>query len=403
LRRIAFVCHCLNRRGFRLLGVWMATITARGALACARHRFSRSRVSAVAILVLAMVVGSTVIAASVAADAAAHTAASNRYREAVERVASLDGELAGALVDFDEARSALAGIGGTVDKLRSNAVGLLSAQELALLDGSHGRIVGALAVTPGEAGGPAEARASDGDPTSVLSAAARTLERQARRESGWLDATHDATLVQRVEHDSAAAVMVELVTGGAADGDRPAVEPLATAMSALLDAHPRAEEGPRQALVVSAETARTAASAGASVEVELLDVVSRADAVRHSQEAVDRAAAEAAARAAEEASRTTQQRPSDDSSGSGPSRTVHPPGGATPLPPPHFSLVSHTPNVFANGMYEPGCGGVPSETIQAANHGYQLMSLDYDHGYDYRTFVTEDGWGVTVFDCTNPG
>ena len=33
-------------------------------------------------------------------------------------------------------------------------------------------------------------------------------------------------------------------------------------------------------------------------------------------------------------------------------------------------------------------------------HGYQIVGLDYDYAYDYSTFTTADGWGVTVYNCS---
>ena len=63
--------------------------------------------------------------------------------------------------------------------------------------------------------------------------------------------------------------------------------------------------------------------------------------------------------------------------------------------------MSHTPQVATDiTTYDPGCHPrTVYETIQAPNHGVSLLRLVYSFPYDYSTFVTDDGWGVTVYEC----
>ncbi|WP_374007946.1 hypothetical protein [Leifsonia sp. LS-T14] len=386
----------------------MDAVTARRSVARATRRLLTSPVRLVSGAAAVLLVTGAAITLPLASAASAHEAALDRYRAAWADVQRIGAQLSAVESDADTERAAVERLKGTISTLRASPSGVLPDGDHALLDGAADRIGAVLALVPSERPGAPEAVASHRSDTETLMGASFTLERQARREAGWLAAALDAVRGLRTQHDTSTAMLGQLVTGSAADGDRAAVPGLDTATAALLAAFPRADAASRDALAAAANRAAAAAGAGALVEAELADFVVRAQDVRASQEANDRAAAEAAARAAAEEARRSSQQASPGTRS--PSGGASAPGawgtGSHPLPPPppNFGqFVAHNPNVYASGYYLPGCSGVPSYTLQAANHGFQIISLDHDYAYDYRTFSTADGWGVTVIDCSNPG
>jgi hypothetical protein len=128
----------------------------------------------------------------------------------------------------------------------------------------------------------------------------------------------------------------------------------------------------------------------------LIDYLAKAKAVHASQDAADAAAAaaEAARLAAEAAARDARSRSAGDSGGGSGSRA----GGVAP-PVVTFTMMTHVPQVYANGDYSPGCGGALAYQQIATHQGYQMIFLDPGYAYDYSTFPTADSWGVNVYSC----
>ncbi|GIT81173.1 hypothetical protein LLS1_28420 [Leifsonia sp. LS1] len=351
-----------------------------------------------------LVVAASGIAVPLAAAATAHDAAMDQYRATVHRLDALGLQLDEASRELDDSRDRVTALREVVDTLRNSPEGVLPAEHHSLLDAASTALSTALRLPQGERPTAPETTALPSMSTADVLDVEHTLRRQAARESRWLATTMSALSAAKTERALASTLLQTLVAGAPADGDRAAVSGISTYSASFLETYPRADEQSRSALAATAQAAAIAANAGASVASELVTFVARAQAVRDSQEAADRAAAEAAARAAEEASRS-QAPGSHDSGASGGSGSGGPNGaGSHPLPPPpDFTLIAHNPQVYANGYYLPGCVGVPSYTLQAANHGFQIISLDHEWAYRYETFSTPDGWGVTVYDCSGAG
>ncbi|MGJ4844883.1 hypothetical protein [Leifsonia sp. Le1] len=325
----------------------MASFATGDALRASARRFFGSPLRATSTIVAALVLAAAVVAVPIS-TAAAHAAAVDRYEAAGVRLDRLTDQLAAAQSRFASASDALVSLSGTVATLRSSPAGVLPATHHTVLDAVAGDIEKALAQRSGEAPGEQEATASADSTTEELTEAAVTVERQTRREAGWLDATRVAIDSAEEQRDATNVLLAQLVTGAKHSDDRPAIDPLETAGTALLAAFPRADAASRAALTTAAGEARTAANAGATVEAELLAFVARAHDLATSQEAADRAAAEAAARAAaEEAAREAAQSRSESSgssgeSGSGRRPTVWP-------PPPEFPIMTHPPKLDLSG------------------------------------------------------
>lgn len=346
--------------------------------------------------VLAVVVAA--VSVPVVVSARTHDDALARYRSAASALPGESNRLNGALADFATAHHELARIAGVVDTLRATPAGTLLPAQHAELDETAVGIASALSSVPGEQSTAPEATATMRSTTDALSAAAATLNQQERREQDSLSTTDQAVEAEHVEASVAAAVLDELVTGTSAEGDQPALPGLGDASSDALALYPRAAQASKDAVTAAVKAAEVAADAGASVDAELLVYADRVQSAHASQDAADKAAAAAAAQAAAAAAAAQQARRSSasGSGGSGPGTTngssVNPTHG-----PPVFR--SHVTKVIAEGAYTPGCTGAPAQTLQSGQHGLLVITLDYDTPYDYRTFTTDDGWGLTVIAC----
>ncbi|GAB3586489.1 hypothetical protein GCM10027406_36670 [Leifsonia lichenia] len=322
----------------------MASFAIRDALSVSVKRLLGSPIRVTSTIVVALVLVAAAVAVPISA-ASAHGAAVDRYEAAGSRLDRLTDQLSAVKLRFADATEVLVGLSRTVETLRSSPAGVLPTSHHAVLDAVAVDIGRALAQRPGEAPGEQEATASTDAATDELTAAAITVERQTRRETAWLDATRAALRKADSQRDATKALLAQLVTGAEKSGDRPAIDPLETAGTALLTTYPRADAAARAALTAAAGVARTAADAGATVEAELLAFVARAHDLAASQEAADRAAAEAAARAAaEEAARAAARSASKSSgeSGSGSRPTIWP-------PPPEFPIMTHPPQLDLTG------------------------------------------------------
>lgn len=359
------------------------------------------RATSIALVAAAVVAAAVVV--PIAGSEAAHADALRRYHSDVTALASLTVRLDGAATELAAARADLVGVDDVLATLRATPEGVLPPEHHALLDAAADADATALAQPTGEQPTAQEAVAGETATTTTIRAAHDTLARQLSRERRWLHITDDALRATRTREAITAETLRRLVTGAPADGDQPAIPALAAVSASVLDAYPRADASTRAALTAAATTAATAADADATVSAELLAFVARARDVHDSQDTADRAAAEAAARAAEEARRAAEDRAATRSGGAGGSGGGSGSGGSRQVtlpPPPDFTLIAHNPQVYANGDYVPGCVGVPASTRQAANHGYEIITLEYDSPYTYETFSTPDGWGLTVYDCS---
>ena len=346
-------------------------------------------------VVLAVVAGA--ISLPLVASADAHADALTRYRATAAALPGEASRLGGAIAAFDAGHADLARLSGVIDTLRATPAGTLSPAQHAALDEAAAGIAPALSLTPGEQPTAPEAAATARSTTDELASAASTVRQQERREQGWLSTTTQATREVGLEETVAGALLGALVTGAAAEGDQPAIPSLGDASTAALALYPRAAQPAKDSVAAAVKAAQVAAAAGATVDAELLAYAARVTDAHASQDAVDAAAAaQQAAAAAAAAQAAAQAKRSAASSGStAPHSTPVNTFGGFPMP----VFRSHVPKVTAEDAYSPGCTGVPAETIQAGAHGLMIITLDYLTPYDYRTFVTDDGWGLTVIDC----
>jgi len=324
-----------------------------------------------------------------------HDHAATEYRAAVRALPAVAAQLSRARAAFAQAHRDLQSLSEKVGQIDNASVGYLPDQQRELLAGASDAMATALAQSEGEQPSPLEASArSDASTTELLSAAA-TLRQQARRESSWLETTRRSLADLTVETGLATGMLEQLVAGSPQVEDRPALPGLDAVTTTVLASFPRAGQAARDALKASMTAAASATHTHRTADL-IIDYLAKAKAVHLSQDAADAAAAEAAEaarEAAETAARDAGSRPSTSGGvADNPLHDVQP-------PPVTFNLISHVPQVYANGHYAPGCGGTFAFQQIAKNQGFAIIALDPGFTYDYATFPTADSWGVNVYAC----
>ncbi|MFJ8896835.1 hypothetical protein ACIRCZ_19790 [Leifsonia sp. NPDC102414] len=307
-----------------------------------------------------------------------------------------------AHIRYDAAYKQAAAFNTTVTALLAGSTGLVDAAGRAELGKAVALMHTFLAFAPGHPVNAKPTANSGADLIADLDAvqkAQQTLETAKSTASATAKIPPAYQLAQKRVDDALAAIAKTL--------DTPA--------TAVLTANPKADPATRAAL----STAATAAEHGKTAELPklLTTYFAAAKAVTTSQTAAIAAEAAAAAAAANAPTytdpttgHTIHNLHYNGGGGGGNGGYGHngntgggqtgsggnPGGGGTgggggPAP------VDHTPHVTANGNYQPGCDGSLMYTQSTSSGGGIIIDVPY--AYTYKTFPTDDGWGLNVYAC----